>query len=98
MTDTLEHADLIAFATSRGGRLLTAGYLGVATLHRWRCARDHEFDASPRLLIHGGYWCPTCMPTVDDPTGWDWDAHAEVDSLLARFHRPLREGRTQRER
>jgi len=90
MSDTLEHADLVAFAASRGGELLSAEYAGVAVLHRWRCAHAHEFEASPRLLIHGGYWCPECAPTVADTSGWDWDAQAEHDPLLARFHRPLR--------
>lgn len=88
MRQDLEHADLIAFAVSRGGELLSIEYLGVTALHRWRCGRDHEFEASPRLLIHGGYWCPECAPSVDDPSGWDWDAHAAVDPLLARYHRP----------
>jgi len=23
---------------------------------------------------------------VEDASGWDWDFHAEVDPLLARFH------------
>jgi len=98
MSETFEHADLVAFAVKRGGELISAEYLGVTVLHRWRCARDHEFEASPRLLIHGGYWCPTCAPTVGDTSGWDWDAHAEVDPLLAEFHLPLRGGRAPNDR
>jgi len=87
MRDSLEHADLVAFATSRGGVVVCTEYRGVAALHRWRCGRDHEFEASPRLLIHGGYWCPTCAPTVNDTSGWDWVEQASVDPLIARFHR-----------
>lgn len=87
MRETLEHSDLVAFAVSRGGRVLSDEYLGVGVLHSWACGRGHHFAASPRLLIHGGYWCPECLPTVDDASGWNWDFHAEVDPLLARFHR-----------
>lgn len=90
MRDTLDHADLVAFAQSRGGRVVSDAYLGVAALHRWECGRAHTFEASPRLLIHGGYWCPECLPTVDDASGWNWDFHAESDPLLATFHLPLK--------
>lgn len=84
--EALEHVDLIRFAASRGGEVLSVEYLGVTVRHRWRCARSHEFEASPRLLIHGGYWCPTCAPTVDDTSGWDWDEQAVHDPLIAKFH------------
>jgi hypothetical protein len=87
MRDSLEHADLVEFAASRGGVVICTEYRGVAVLHRWRCGRDHDFEASPRLLIHGGYWCPTCAPTVNDTSGWDWEEQASVDPMIARFHR-----------
>lgn len=86
MSDTLDFDDLVAFAKSRGGRIVSTAYLGVAALHSWTCGREHAFEASPRLLIGGGYWCPECAPTVDDTSGWDWDAQAKVDPLIARFH------------
>ncbi len=74
------------FATSRGGRCLSEEASGAGSAHRWTCATGHEFEASPRLLIEGGYWCPSCFPTLEDPSYWDWDVAAETDPLLARFH------------
>lgn len=90
MNESIEHADLVAFAKSRGGRLLSSEFKGVSAMHVWCCAVGHEFEASPRLLIHGGYWCPVCAPTVHDTSGWDWDGHAQHDPLLADFHLPLK--------
>ena len=90
MSEERNQSDLVDFAQSRGGRLLSEAYGGWGHPHRWVCGREHAFEASPRLLIDGGYWCPECLPTVDDASGWDWDFHAEVDPLLARFHRSRR--------
>ena len=85
--ESLEHADLVRFAASRGGQLLSPSCAGAGVKHRWRCARGHEFEASPRLLIHGGYWCPRCAPSVEDTSGWDWEAQVKLDPLLAKFRR-----------
>ena len=87
MRDEDYHLDhLVAFAQSRGGRCVSVEYFGVATAHEWECGAGHEFEGSPRLLIMGGYWCPTCFPTVSDTTGWDYDALSAIDPLLRRFH------------
>ncbi|HKS98734.1 MAG TPA: NAD(P)-dependent oxidoreductase [Rugosimonospora sp.] len=55
--------DLRDAAAFRGGQLhatcLPAG--GVVTPLRWRCADGHAFTASPRLVLTGGHWCPTCV-------------------------------------
>jgi hypothetical protein len=79
--------ELIAFARSRGGACLSMEFMGSTAAHLWRCGREHEFSASPRLLIEAGYWCPSCFPSVDDPGAWDYDALAKLDPLLDRFHR-----------
>lgn len=76
---------LAAFARSRGGSLLSGEFFGVTRPHRWRCALGHEFEATPRLLMHGGYWCPECFPSAD--AGWDWERQAEVDPQVDRFYR-----------
>jgi nucleoside-diphosphate-sugar epimerase len=75
--------DLEGYAKSRGGSCLSTGSGDPATLLDWRCGRDHEFQASPNLLISGGYWCPTCAPNVDDTSGWNFDTAAQYDPGLA---------------
>jgi hypothetical protein len=82
------HADLVAFAESRGGACLSPEYEGVGAKLRWRCGRDHEFEGSPRLLMMGGYWCPDCFPHVGDTSGWDYSSVSSVDPLLRRFYFP----------
>ena len=90
-SSSMGRSELVAFAESRGGQLLSGE---DSTLHdvlqtplRWRCALNHEFEASPRLLIQGGYWCPECFPSAHEGRGWDWASQAKVDPLLARFYR-----------
>ena len=63
----LEH--LVAFAESRGGRCVSVEYFGVTVAHQWECGAGHAFDGSPRLLMMGGYWCPSCFPTISDTSG-----------------------------
>jgi hypothetical protein len=86
----IEVEEIHAFATSRGGACLDHGELHETAIMRWRCGKEHEFEASFKLLRQGGYWCPDCFPSVSDTSGWDYDATAAVDPLLARFHGPGR--------
>lgn len=87
--------ELVAFAESRGGQLLSGEDNGhpdalqyaLIDALRWRCALNHDFEASPGLLIQGGYWCPECFPSAHEGRGWDWASQAKVDPLLARFYR-----------
>jgi hypothetical protein len=75
--------DLEGYAKSRGGSCLSSGSHDPATLLDWRCGGGHEFQASPNLLISGGYWCPTCAPNPDDTSGWNFELHAQHDPGLA---------------
>ena len=102
-SSSMARSELVAFAESRGGRLLSGEDTAHPDAHpdahpealqyalvdvlRWRCALNHEFEASPRLLIRGGYWCPECFPSAHEGRGWDWASQAKVDPLLARFYR-----------
>lgn len=75
-------ADYARVAAYRGGRLTTPataiGAGDVSTPLAWRCGLDHEFSASPRLVLTAGHWCPLC---VADPIGYpDQALH---DTLLA---------------
>ena len=27
----------------------------------WECHQGHRFEASPKLILEGGHWCPECM-------------------------------------
>jgi hypothetical protein len=32
----------------------------LTTKLRWYCAYGHTFEASPRLVLKAGHWCPEC--------------------------------------
>lgn len=61
--------ELDALARERGGRCLSARYLGLKTHLDWRCAEGHEWKASPGSILHGT-WCPKCngspIYSIDD--------------------------------
>ncbi len=80
---------LRAHAATRGGECTSERFEGRTAKHTWRCGRAHEFEASPVLLIEGGYWCPRCMPSVEDPSDWDYEVQSQHDPAL----RKLRERR-----
>ncbi len=88
-------ADLQKLAISRGGECLSVEMGEKEAPHRFRCARNHEFEASPFTLIRGGFWCDRCQPSLDGPGPWDWDALAQTDPTLARFQPqdPTKSGR-----
>jgi nucleoside-diphosphate-sugar epimerase len=51
---------------------------------KFRCAFGHEFEASPRLVLEGGHWCPVC-----DREGWNYYERAKVDPFFAQVWYPL---------
>jgi nucleoside-diphosphate-sugar epimerase len=55
--------DYIEAAEFRGGQLLSVDIArgDVVTPLLWRCAFDHVFAASPRLVLKAGHWCPDCV-------------------------------------
>lgn len=69
-------------AEFRGGILLAEDPEpgAAATPIQWRCADGHRFAASPRLVLHGGHWCPVC---VQDPA--DYPRQAERNAFLAQI-------------
>ncbi|MNP54949.1 hypothetical protein D3C76_1495480 [compost metagenome] len=48
------------------------------------CAFGHEFEASPRLVLEGGHWCPEC-----ERNSWNYAARAKVDPFFAQVWAPL---------
>jgi hypothetical protein len=51
---------------------------------KFRCAFGHEFEASPRLVLEGGHWCPVCSRE-----GWNYYERAKVDPFFAQVWYPL---------
>lgn len=46
-------------ARERGGACLSPAYLGALVNHRFRCGKDHEWDA-PAAAVTRGKWCRQC--------------------------------------
>ena len=58
----LSLAELRAAAEFRGGRLVSDVYSGdPSQLLSWECHSGHVFNASPKLVLEGGHWCPDCL-------------------------------------
>jgi len=73
-------------ATFRGGRCLsdemTKG--DWTTKLQWTCAFGHAFEASPRLILEGGHWCPEC-----ERKSWNYHEIAKVNPFFAQVWYPL---------
>ena len=81
---TLE--DMKSTAEFRGGRCLsdTMAVGDMTTKLTWQCAFGHTFAASPKLILHAGYWCPIC-----ENHSWNYQAIAKVNPFFAQVWRPL---------
>jgi hypothetical protein len=53
-------------AAFRGGKCLAKNLNGMDEKLRWRCTFGHDFEASPRLVLLGGHWCPDCLSSRGD--------------------------------
>jgi len=78
-------AGMMAFAAARGGTCTAQSYEDPRQKLNWTCGAGHRFEASPNLLMGAGYWCPTCTPSVEDTSGWNYPSHSVHDPLLASF-------------
>lgn len=84
----LNIADVRGAAKFRGGECLSAemqtgDWSGKL---KFRCAFGHEFEASPRLVLEGGHWCPVC-----ERKSWNYGQRAKVDPFFAQVWNPLHE-------
>jgi hypothetical protein len=52
--------DLRKIAASRGGKCLSTVYENALTNLRWRCAKGHEWEATPSSIKNGDTWCLIC--------------------------------------
>jgi nucleoside-diphosphate-sugar epimerase len=72
------HADLAQAAEWRGLRFEGGSDVSADRASAWRCGLGHNFTMTPRLMLRGGHWCPTCMIEPDC-----YDAQAQVNPFFA---------------
>jgi hypothetical protein len=58
-------AELKLIAVERGGILLSEEYLGARKKLSWKCAQNHLFEMSPRLVLDKK-WCANCSPGLHE--------------------------------
>lgn len=80
--------DVKGAAKFRGGECLSDSMIkgDWTTKLRFSCAFGHEFEASPRLVLEAGHWCPTC-----ESKSWNYYDRAKVDPFFAQVWTPLRD-------
>ena len=80
--------DMRGAAEFRGGACLseTMEKGDWRTKLKFKCAFGHEFEASPRLVLEGGHWCPDC-----ERKSWNYGQRAKVDPFFAQVWDPLHE-------
>ncbi|WP_410592287.1 zinc-ribbon domain-containing protein [Bacillus sp. SIMBA_074] len=44
----------------RGGECLSINYHSNGERLKWRCAKGHEWEATPNNIKSKGQWCPEC--------------------------------------
>jgi hypothetical protein len=82
--EKLTVSDLQQAAEFRGGQLLSETYDGdPAKKLRWRCHDGHTFEASPKLVLEGGHWCPECLPPE-----WHYAEQAAHNPFIAQVIHP----------
>ena len=74
--------ELQAAAAFRDGRLVSENYTGdPSQLLTWECHCGHRFEASVKLVLEGGHWCPECLSTH-----WPYDDLAKHNPFLAQVY------------
>ena len=77
--------DLKEAAKFRGGNLLSEKMEkgDLTTKLKWKCGCcENEFEASPCLILIGGFWCPKCYIPEEI---WDYDNVARKCPFFAQF-------------
>ena len=84
--EALSLHDIQGAAIFRGGECLSQSMDqgDWKTKLQFRCAFGHTFEASPRLVLEGGHWCPEC-----ERRSWNYGARAKVDPFFAQVWNPL---------
>ena len=86
--------DLKGAAKFRGGECLSKsmGQGDWTSKQSFRCAFGHTFEASPRLVLEGGHWCPEC-----ERKSWNYGERAKLDPFFAQVWNPLHDPDEMRE-
>lgn len=84
--ELLDLHDVKSAAAFRGGSCLstqmdTGNWQKKLT---FRCASGHVFEASPKLVLEAGHWCPDC-----ERKSWNYAERAKVDPFFAQVWTPL---------
>ncbi|MEK6991412.1 NAD(P)-dependent oxidoreductase [Paenibacillus sp. FSL K6-1566] len=82
----------LALEDMKGAAIFRGGVCRSTSMNtgNWRdklhftCAFGHDFEASPRLVLEGGHWCPVC-----ERKSWNYAARAKVDPFFAQVWNPL---------
>jgi hypothetical protein len=53
-------------AESRGGRCLSAEYLGSGAMLEWACTHGHTWTATPNNVKNRHSWCPRCRSSAGE--------------------------------
>lgn len=82
----LDIDDMKQVAVFRGGECLSETMIkgDLKTKLNWKCAFNHQFTASPTLVLLGGHWCPDCLPMP-----WNYDEEAKYNPFFAQVWYPL---------
>ena len=74
--------DIKGAAKFRGGDCLSSSMVkgDMKTKLTFNCAFGHEFEASPRLILEGGHWCPQC-----ERESWNYNETAKVSPFFAQL-------------
>ena len=86
--EELNLEDMQKAVSFRGGELLSPSMIkgDWKSKLKMRCAFGHTFEASPRLILEGGHWCPEC-----ERKSWNYGNRAKVDPFFAQVWNPLHE-------
>jgi len=78
--------DVKRAAKFRGGECLSESMNrgDWRTKLEWKCAFGHSFQASPKLILEGGHWCPEC-----ERKSWNYHEIAKVNPFFAQVWYPL---------
>ncbi len=90
----LDYEDMKHATEFRGGQLLSDSMEkgNWRQKLRFKCGFGHEFEASPRLILEGGHWCPVC-----ERESWNYGNRAKIDPFFAQVWNPLHEADETRE-
>ena len=87
--------DMQKAAEFRGGKCLSKKMVkgDWDSKLKWECAEGHQFEASPRLILLGGHWCPECFPYPykgeENCRPWQWDRESRRNPFFAQLWAPL---------